>query len=72
MTAFVNGLDNFPRLFVIQTVQSDLRDSTASASAVVELQLVVGSRLTAVVPANAPPLWVGGTPTAPTAGPYSL
>ena len=66
MTAFVNGLDSFPRLFVIQSFilaygstvpGSASTSSSSSASAAADA---------------APPLWIGGTPTAAGAGPYSL
>jgi hypothetical protein len=66
MTAFVNGLDIFPRLFVIQSFilaygstvpGSASTSSSSSASAAADA---------------APPLWIGGTPTAAGAGPYSL
>ncbi len=60
ITAFVNGMDNFPRLFVIQ--HFGLEYGTAAAS--------TGSAGSAS--AGGTPLWVGGTPTAPSAGPYSL
>ncbi len=61
---FINELDSFPRLFVIQTFDltygSTASTTTASAS---------GS---ATVNASQPPLWTGGTATADGAGPYSL
>jgi Tfp pilus assembly protein PilO len=66
MSAFIAGLDSFPRLFVIQTftlaVGAGAATSTAGAS-------TGGS---AAAGATAPPLWVGQTPTAPTGGPYGL
>lgn len=71
MTAFINGLDNFPRLFVIQQFNLTYGIQTASASGSSSSSSSSAST-PAVVPANAPPLWVGGTPTAPTAGPYTL
>jgi Tfp pilus assembly protein PilO len=68
ISAFVNGLDSFPRLFVIQkfilgfgaastggTAVSGATASSSSASA-----------------AGATPLWVGGIATSPSAGPYNL
>lgn len=71
MTAFVNGLDNFPRLFVIQkfvlaygTSASSTTSSGSSGSS--------SSSGTASSGAGQPPLWVGGTQTSPGAGPYSL
>jgi len=66
MSAFIAGLDSFPRLFVIQTftlaVGAGAATSTGGAS-------TGGS---AAAGATAPPLWVGQTPTAPTGGPYGL
>ena len=66
MSAFIAGLDSFPRLFVVQTftltVGAGAATSTAGAS-------TGGS---AAAGATAPPLWVGQTPTAPTGGPYGL
>lgn len=74
-TAFVNGLDNFPRLFVIQkfvlaygsaaTGSSSTTNATSSAPS--------SSGTTSASGASAgPPLWIGGTATAPTSGPYNL
>jgi Tfp pilus assembly protein PilO len=59
---FINELDAFPRLFVIQTfnLSYGASGSTSTASA------------TATVNASQPPLWTGGTATAASAGPYSL
>jgi Tfp pilus assembly protein PilO len=68
MTAFVGGLDNFPRLFVIQSfllsygANASAASSSASSSA----------SSTPAASSSGTPLWVGGTPTAPSAGPYSL
>jgi hypothetical protein len=60
--AFVNGLDNFPRLFVIQTfILSTGATASASSSVSAAAQAAGGS-----------PLWTGGTPTAASAAPYSL
>ncbi len=73
--SFVNGLDSFPRLFVIQKfvlgygaassqrrrvrrpARPRHRGSAGASSASVALS---------------PPLWVGGTPTSASAGPYNL
>lgn len=63
ITAFINGMDNFPRLFVIQ--HFDLQYGTAAASG---SSTSTGSAASS----SGPPLWVGGTPTAASAGPYSL
>ncbi len=70
MTAFVNGLDRFPRLFVIQNfvlafgANAALNAPSSSSSS--------GSSGSSTESAGASPLWVGGTPTAASAGPYSL
>jgi hypothetical protein len=72
ITAFVNGLDTFPRLFVIQKFVLSYGQASASGT---------GSAATAATPASSTgtasatlgnPLWVGGTPTAASAGPYNL
>jgi Tfp pilus assembly protein PilO len=66
--AFVNGLDTFPRLFVIQKFVLSIgataasTGANASASAAANAAPAIGST----------PLWVGGTPTSPAAAPYSL
>lgn len=62
MSAFIGGLDSFPRLFVIQTFT--LAHGTSAAGGTAASGGFNG--------ASAPPLWVGGVPTAPTAGPYTL
>jgi Tfp pilus assembly protein PilO len=68
MLAFVNGLDTFPRLFVIQKFVLSIgatpasTGANASASASANAAPAIGST----------PLWVGGTPTSPAATPYSL
>jgi Tfp pilus assembly protein PilO len=74
MTSFINGLDSFPRLFVIQSFAlsygtAAASSSTGSASGTSSSGSSTGP---AAPSANATPLWVGGTANAPTAGPYSL
>jgi Tfp pilus assembly protein PilO len=66
MTAFVNGLDSFPRLFVIQNFVLSF-GATAATSA----SGSSGSTASAAGSGGSP-LWVGGTPTAASTGPYSL
>jgi Tfp pilus assembly protein PilO len=61
--AFVNGLDSFPRLFVIQTFVLSFGASSTSSSA--------GGSSTSGS-ASGSPLWVGGTATPASAGPYTL
>ncbi len=67
MVSFINGLDTFPRLFVIQkfvlAYGAAAATSTGSSS---------GSSTGASGSAGAPALWVGGTPNPPSAGPYSV
>jgi len=70
MSAFVSGLDSFPRLFVIQTF--NLSYGQGSASSAPTASSASSSSASAAAGPNAPPLWVGGVPTAPTAGPYTL
>jgi Tfp pilus assembly protein PilO len=59
MSAFIAGLDSFPRLFVVQTFTLAVGAGAGGSSG--------GSAA-----AGATPLWVGQTPTAPTGGPYGL
>jgi Tfp pilus assembly protein PilO len=66
MLAFVNGLDTFPRLFVIQKFVISF-----GAIAPVSAGATSASASSAAAP-GAPPLWTGGTPTAPSAAPYNL
>ena len=71
VTSFVNGLDSFPRLFVIQKfVLGYGQASTATASSAATAS--VSSSSASATPATGSPLWVGGTPTAASAGPYNL
>lgn len=69
ITAFVNGLDNFPRLFIIQSFVlafgATAATTTAGASS-------ASSGSSSAASAGASPLWVGATPTAAGAAPYSL
>ena len=64
MTSFINGLDSFPRLFVIQKF---LLAYGAGAAASSSAAPSAGASQT-----GATPLWIGGTPNSPSAGPYSL
>ena len=66
MVSFINGLDTFPRLFVIQKfVLAYGATATATAPSSSSSSGTSGS-------AGASALWVGGTPTSPSAGPYSV
>jgi Tfp pilus assembly protein PilO len=67
MTQFVNGLDKFPRLFVIQTFV--LSYGTSASSSGTQSAPVSGASASS---AGSNPLWIGGTPTPASAGPYSL
>ena len=71
ITAFINGLDSFPRLFVIQKFLLAVGAAATSASSAGSTS---GSSAGAAgAPStNGPPLWVGGTPTSPSSGPYNL
>ncbi|MGD0314084.1 MAG: hypothetical protein ABSC90_16660 [Acidimicrobiales bacterium] len=64
---FINELDSFPRLFVIQNF--DLTYGTTSSSSTSN-QSSSGSAPTASPTQT--PLWTGGTATAADSGPYSL
>jgi Tfp pilus assembly protein PilO len=63
ITAFVNGLDSFPRLFVIQKFILAIGNSTTA-----------GASTSGATPAaaNTTALWVGGQATPASAGPYNL
>jgi Tfp pilus assembly protein PilO len=73
MTSFINGLDSFPRLFVIQKfllaygVAS--AGSTSGASSGGSSSSAPASGTTSV---GGSPLWVGGKATSPSSGPYNL
>ncbi len=71
MTAFVSGLDEFPRLFVIQTFNLTFGQSqSGSGSGTTSSSTSSGSA--AAPTSKETPLWVGGTATSPSAGPYTL
>ncbi len=65
---FVNALDAFPRLFVIQKFVLAY-GTTASASSPAGASSSSGATSGS---AGSPALWVGGTQTSESAGPYSL
>jgi Tfp pilus assembly protein PilO len=69
MSAFINGLDNFPRLFVIQSFVLTFGSASASPSSGAS-SAPAGTAASPSAGAN--PLWVGGTPTPAGATPYSL
>jgi Tfp pilus assembly protein PilO len=70
MLSFVNGLDSFPRLFVIQSFQ--LSTGTGSGSSTTATTTVVSSNAPAASTGGTTPLWTGGTQTSPSAAPYNL
>lgn len=77
MTAFINGLDKFPRLFVIQTFNLAFGSSAASGSSSSSGSSGSSSSGSSGSSSSSgsgtgAPLWVGGTTTSPSAGPYSL
>jgi Tfp pilus assembly protein PilO len=74
VTSFINGLDKFPRLFVIQTFGLAFGSSGASGTGSSGSSTSSGSSESSGASGSpsGPPLWVGGTATSPSAGPYSL
>jgi Tfp pilus assembly protein PilO len=71
MSAFIAGLDSFPRLFVIQSFTLAIGGAAGSAASTGSTGST-GSAASAAPTAGATPLWVGGTPTAAGSGPYGL
>lgn len=69
MTSFINGLDSFPRLFIIQklTLAFGAASTGSAASSGNASSGASGSGS-----ATGPPLWVGGQVTSPANGPYNL
>ena len=76
VTSFINGLDSFPRLFVIQKfvlAYGPASGATASSGASGSQSTGTGSGAnTASASVSGTPLWVGGQQTAASAGPYNL
>jgi Tfp pilus assembly protein PilO len=64
ISTFINDLDGFPRLFVIQTFVLSYGANAATSTSSAGTSSSASSAET--------PLWTGGTPTAAAAGPYSL
>ncbi|HEY5108183.1 MAG TPA: hypothetical protein VII96_01090 [Acidimicrobiales bacterium] len=73
MTSFINGLESFPRLFIIQklTLSFGAASSGSSSSSGSTSSSGAASGASAGN-ASGPPLWVGGQTTSPTNGPYNL
>ena len=72
MVSFINGLDTFPRLFVIQQFVLAYGTSVSASASTASSSSSSSSSSGASGSAGAPALWVGGTPTSPSAGPYSV
>ncbi|MGA3148620.1 MAG: type 4a pilus biogenesis protein PilO [Acidimicrobiales bacterium] len=72
MTSFVSGLDNFPRLFVIQSFNLGFGQQASSSGSSSSGASSTETTVAAATSAKGAPLWVGGTATSPSAGPYSL
>ena len=75
--AFVNGLDSFPRLFVIQSFQLSISTGSSSGSTgtgAAPTGATAGSAgATGAAPSyTAPPLWTGGNPPQPGTQPLAL
>ncbi|MHB8431429.1 MAG: hypothetical protein ACYDDZ_13050, partial [Acidimicrobiales bacterium] len=73
--AFVNGLDSFPRLFVIQTFQLSVSTGTSSGSAgsgPASSASASSASATGAPSFTAPPLWTGGNPPQPGTQPFAL
>ncbi len=75
ITSFINGLDSFPRLFVIQKFDLAYGAAATGASSGSSGSQTTGSPTSSAAPAasaTGPALWVGGQQTSPSAGPYNL
>jgi Tfp pilus assembly protein PilO len=73
MRSFINGLDSFPRLFVIQNFVLSFGATSASSGTGSSATSSVGSTSSAASPtSSANPLWIGGAQTSPAATPYNL
>jgi len=77
VTSFINGLDKFPRLFVIQKFVLAYGPATGAnaASAGAGGSQGTGTGAGANTPTasvTGTPLWIGGQATSPSAGPYNL
>lgn len=72
ITSFINGLDSFPRLFVIQSFVLSYGQASTSGTSTAATASSSSSGGAASAISTGTPLWVGGTPTAASAGPYNL
>ena len=72
MSSFINGLDSFPRLFVIQSFVLAFGTSASTSSGSSSSSSSGSSGSSASVSSGGTPLWVGGVTTPSGATPYSL
>jgi Tfp pilus assembly protein PilO len=72
VTAFINGLDSFPRLFVIQKFLLAVGTGAVAAASTSGGTSSSGTSSGGAGSTTGTPLWVGGVVTSPGAGPYSL
>jgi hypothetical protein len=72
MTSFIKGLDSFPRLFVIQTFNLVYGAQASTSAAAGTGSSSTGSSASALSGSPSSPLWVGGSPSTPSPGAYSL
>jgi Tfp pilus assembly protein PilO len=78
MSSFIKGLDSFPRLFIIQTfnlsygIVSPSATGSSDAAASGSSAATAASSGTSAAASASTPLWVGGSSSAPSSGPYSL
>ena len=70
--AFVNGLDSFPRLFVIQNFVLGFGSAAVHSGSSSAATASTSSSSSSATATGGTPLWVGGTPTPATAGPYNV
>jgi Tfp pilus assembly protein PilO len=70
--SFVNGLDSFPRLFVIQNFVLQYGAAAVSSGSSSAATASTPSSASSSTVTGGTPLWVGGTPTSPSAGPYNV
>jgi Tfp pilus assembly protein PilO len=72
ITSFINGLDGFPRLFVIQKFVLSFGQASTSAAGTAAGASTASTADAAGGVATGTPLWIGGTPTSAGAQPYNL
>jgi len=72
ITAFVNGLDSFPRLFVIQKFLLAYGAAATGSSSSTSAAGSGGASSSASGGTTGPALWTGGTAPSATSGPYNL